>query len=301
MMSDASSDAATTVPAVPGALRPPSFRSLVGSRGGQSVVVDGVRLVYDDVGTGPVIVCLHAIGHGAGDYRPFARTMASEHRVIALDWPGHGSSQSDRVPTSASRYAELLEGFLAALDLRRVIVIGNSIGGAAALELAAKHPERVRALVVANPGGTFRRSAFTRLFITMMSRFFGAGARGAFWYRRAFASFCRLVLPRRPAHEQRARIIASASEVAPLLRDAWASFARPESDLRPLLPRIEAPVLVTWAMRDRFNPLWANAPAIATLPRSTTVRFSAGHAPFLETPDEFVAAFRAFVREHAPA
>ncbi|MEO7096101.1 MAG: alpha/beta hydrolase [Polyangiales bacterium] len=276
-------------------------RRHVGSQGSRAIVVDGVALAYDEVGEGPTtIVCLHAIGHGAGDYRPFAAAMAPGHRVISLDWPGHGGSQDDRVPPTATRYALLLAGFLDALGLDHVIVIGNSIGGAAAIELAATHPHRVDLLVLANPGGIFRRSALTRVFTLMMSRFFAAGARGAFWFGRAFSAFCKLVLPAAAAREQRARIVASGYEVASLLRDAWASFARPESDLRALLPSIEAPVLVTWAVRDRFNPLWANAPALATLRRSTTLRFAAGHSPFLETPGEFIAAFRAFVADNAP-
>ena len=292
----------TTLPSIPVAKRRSSLRGRAGSVGGESITVDGVQLAYDDVGAGPTtIVCLHAIGHGAGDYRAFAEAMAGEHRVIALDWPGHGASQADHRSTSGARYAELLEGFLDALGLEHAIVMGNSIGGAAAIELAARHPARVRALVLANPGGIFARSRLSRWVTTLMARFFAAGARGAPWFLRAFSIFCRMVLPALPAQEQRARIAASGLEVAPLLRDAWASFSHPSSDLRPLLPTIDVPVLVTWAVRDRFNPLWANAAAITTFPRATTLRFRAGHAPFLETPDELVAAFRAFVRAHVPS
>src|SRR5262245_15321470 len=102
-------------------------------------IVDGVRLAYNDVGSGPAIVCLHAIGHGAGDFARLRETLRERYRVVALDWPGQGRSGPDRGPVTAQRYAELLEGFLAALRLRQPILIGNSIGGAAALAYARAH------------------------------------------------------------------------------------------------------------------------------------------------------------------
>jgi 4,5:9,10-diseco-3-hydroxy-5,9,17-trioxoandrosta-1(10),2-diene-4-oate hydrolase len=275
-------------------------RALAGARAGCSTVeVDGVRLAYDDEGRGPTIVCLHAVGHGAGDFAGFGARHRNRFRVLALDWPGQGRSDPDRVPPSSKRYGELLGGFLDALGLDGVILLGNSIGGAAALRVAAQCPDRVRAVIACNPGGLVAHGLRKRLFTGVVARVFGRGARGGRWTRRAFAALYRQVLSEPPAAEQRARIVAGWPEIAPLLAAAWRSFGRLDDDLTPLLPRITCPVLVTWSIGDRLNPLALNRPGIRALRDGELVTFPGGHTPFLECPQRFDPVFARFV-ERAP-
>jgi 4,5:9,10-diseco-3-hydroxy-5,9,17-trioxoandrosta-1(10),2-diene-4-oate hydrolase len=257
--------------------------------------VDGVRLAYeDDEGDLAPLVCLHAIGHGAGDFATLrARLGRRLFRVVTLDWPGHGASGVDRVPSSAERYAKLLEAFLDARGLRGAVLLGNSVGGAAALRIAVKRPELVSRLVLANPGGLYARSAFSRVFVGAVAGVFARSQ--AFWFPRFFAAFCRRILITPEAAAQRARIAASAREVAPRLAEAWRSFAHPSSDLRDLAPRVACPVLVAWAVRDPLNPLWANRAAIARFVDARLLTFEAGHAPFLETPQAFDEALLSFL------
>src|SRR5262245_33086028 len=114
-------------------VRADSLRSAVGAGPPwHELVVDGVRLAYDDEGNGPPIMCLHAIGHGAGDFTRLRERFRARYRVIAVDWPGQGRSGDDALPPTAARYADLLGGLLDALGLDRVVLVGNSIGGAAA-------------------------------------------------------------------------------------------------------------------------------------------------------------------------
>jgi pimeloyl-ACP methyl ester carboxylesterase len=270
-----------------GAVRSLRRHALGASEARRFVSVDGVRLAYDDVGSGSTVVCLHAIGHGAGDFARVAARFRDRHRVLALDWPGQGWSDPDHEPPSSRRYADLLKGFLAAVDAGPVVIVGNSIGGGVAIRYAAAHPESVRGLVLANSSGLDLFDATTRIACGLMARFFRAGVRRARWYPWAFAAYYRSVLPLAPAAEQRDRIVAAADEITPLLAAAWACFAAPDADLRALVPTITCPVLVTWAIRDRFIQLRRNLPAIRTFPNARVVEFPAGHAPQLETPDEF--------------
>ncbi len=265
------------------------------TRPGKDIVVDGVRLAYDDAGAGPALVCLHAIGHGASDFAALRARIGAGRRVIALDWPGHGSSADDREPAKAARYEALLAGFLDALGLARATLLGNSIGGAAALRLAAHAPGRVRALVLVNPGGLDKGGALARAMPRAMARFFEAGARGARWYPAAFAAYYRLVLPRAP--EQRARIVAAARESAAVLAQAWRGFAEPDADVRQLAERVRCRTLVAWAKGDRINQLSRCRPALRRLPNARLVTFSGGHAPFLEDPDAFAPVLDDFLRE----
>lgn len=80
---------------------------------------------------------------GARDFAGLRTALCDRHRVIALDWPDHGNSGGDREPASALRYGALLAGFADALGLADVVVLGNSIGGGAALRFAAARPELV--------------------------------------------------------------------------------------------------------------------------------------------------------------
>jgi 4,5:9,10-diseco-3-hydroxy-5,9,17-trioxoandrosta-1(10),2-diene-4-oate hydrolase len=259
--------------------------------------IDGVRLAYDDEGGGPAIVCLHAIGHGAGDFRRLRARFSARHRLVALDWPGQGRSGDDRLPPSAARYADLLGGLLDALQVHECVVIGNSIGGAAALRYTAAHPHRVRALVLENPGGLDRPDRLAALVIGAMVRFFSAGVGRARWYPAAFGAYYRLVLSGRPAAAQRARIVASAFEIAPLLAQAWRGFGEPAADLRPLIDRVRCPVLFAWATRDRFVQLRRSLPSIRRFSNARLQRFRAGHAAHLETPDAFELAVEEFLAD----
>ncbi len=267
----------------------------------RELTVDGVRLAYNDHGQGLTLVCLHAIGHGAGDFVGLRHRLRDRCRLIALDWPGQGNSGDDHVPANAGRYAELLAGFLDALGIGEAVLLGNSIGGAAALRFAAASPGRVRALVLANPGGLDRggKGRLVRVTTGLMARFFGAGARGAWWYPRAFAAYYRQVLRGPAAAEQRARISAAATETAAILEQAWRSFGAPDADIRALAPRVTCPTLFAWATGDWANQLSRCRAAIGRFPQARLATFRGGHSAFLEDPDAFGAALDRFLSDVA--
>ena len=258
--------------------------------------IEGTELVLDDEGAGPALVCLHAIGHDAADFVRLRARFRDRWRVLALDWPGHGRSGPDREPASARRYGTLLDGVLHTLGVVSAVLVGNSIGGAVALAYAARRPDRVRALVLENPGGLAAvDDRLARVALAAMAGFFGQGRRGAWWFPRAFAAYYRIVLQRPAAREARARIVARARTSAPVLEQAWRSFAWPEADLRAVVPSVACPVLCAWAVRDGFVSLARSLPAIGRFPDARVVRFDAGHTPHLETPEEFEAALEAFL------
>lgn len=273
-------------------------RSAVGAAAPwDEATIDGVRLAYNDDGRGPALVCLHAIGHGAGDFTHLREQLRDRYRVVALDWPGQGNSGDDRLPASASRYAELLSKFLDGLGVDPVVLLGNSIGGAAALRVAAAQPARVRALVLANPGGLDRggNGLVVRVMTAAMARCFAAGANGARWYPRAFDAYYRRVLTEPAARAQRDRIVAAGRDVAPILAQAWRSFGAPDADTRGLAPRITCPVLFTWATGDRINQLRRCRAAIRRFANGRLETFRGGHAPFLESPVAFQESLERFL------
>jgi pimeloyl-ACP methyl ester carboxylesterase len=274
-----------------------TLRSELGVTGSAHYVdVDGIPIACSDDGSGEPVICLHAIGHGARDFDHFRSAMRGRYRVVTLDWPGHGRSGDDaeRGP-SVSRFAEVLAKVLDALGIERATLVGNSIGGGAALRFASDLPGRVRALVLENPAGLDPNDVVSTAAITSVVRFFEAGAAGAPWFGPAFDAYYRAVLPGRPAREQRARIVACGRASAPLLARAWASFRDPTECLIDRAPAISRPTLFAWADRDRFVQLRRSHPAIMQFADATLRKFDAGHSPHLETPDEFESAFVDFM------
>ena len=281
----------------------PPFRAEVGAqRPVKRIELDGVSLAYHDTGgDGPVLVCLHAIGHGARDFEDLGRRLAAGHRVIALDWPGQGNSGPDSQPACGLRYTHLLELFADHLKLRSFVLIGNSIGGAAAVRYAGRHPERVSALVLCDPGGIGPApNPLVAGYIEKQAAFFETGVRGDPAFGPAFRAYYEKVLIAPAAQAERERIIRSAYEIAPVLAQAWHSFARPEESLWDIVPTLRSRVLFAWAKDDQIIPLAASRPAIARFADHQLEILQGGHAAFLEDPDAFEYVLRQFLEPDPP-
>jgi pimeloyl-ACP methyl ester carboxylesterase len=265
--------------------------------GSLELLVDGVRLAVAREGKGLPVICLHAIGHGGCDYEAFAAAMRDRFEIVRVDWPAQGRSGPDNKAATPARYAELLGGVLEQLGLEAPIIIGCSIGGATAIRYASEHP--VRALVLANAGGLVEVTRSVQRACLLLAGIFAAGARRAWWYKPFFAAYYRMVLPTPAAAAQRRRIVASAYEIAPVLADAWRHFAVAEdADQRQRLLALDVPILVAWAMNDKINRFKRVAPAIAGIKHGRLAKCTAGHAAFLERPEEFVREFCQFVAEN---
>ena len=281
------------------AARNTNYRSAVGAQQPHRMVLSGgLELAYSDSGgSGPVLICLPAIGHGSRDFEDLSLRLAPQYRVLALDFPGQGNSGPDIEPASATRYTELLSQFIDMLKLNSVVLIGNSIGGATSIRYASLHPQRVKAIVLCDSGGLGKSNLISKIFIESFVQFFAAGRRGAFWFPWAFDRYYRHVLIMAPAHEERDRIIRTAYEIASPLEQAWRSFARPEENLLAMLPSIQCPVLLAWTRQDFVIPLKYAEPSFGLLRNHRLEIFEGGHAAFLEDPDHFERCIREFLRD----
>jgi pimeloyl-ACP methyl ester carboxylesterase len=264
--------------------------------------VSGVDLAVHDSAPDselPVLICLHAIAHGGGDFIGLESALVGQRRVISVDWPGQGYSGPDTQPASAARYAVLLAELADVLALKTFAILGNSIGGAAAVRYAADHPERVTALILANPGGfdPGGSSFFGKLYIGNLIAHFEQGVRQEARFERWFGTYYADILREPAAAERRSAIVAAGYENAKALVEAWESFRDKSADLTPLLSRVRAPVLVTWAKQDEIVKWERNRAGIERLPQAKVVFFEGGHSAFLESPDAFQAELTRFLLE----
>lgn len=112
---------------------------------------------YHDAGSGTPLVLLHGGGPGASAWSNFGRNVpvfAQRFRTLAVDQPGYGRSVTGQLTDHYFTHAaDALVAVLDSLDIRRVHLIGNSLGGGTAVRFALRYPERAGRLVLMGPGG----------------------------------------------------------------------------------------------------------------------------------------------------
>jgi pimeloyl-ACP methyl ester carboxylesterase len=117
---------------------------------GNFVDAHGIGTNYLEAGSGSPVVLVHGSGPGVSAFANWRLTipdLATEHRVLAPDMAGFGFSDKPGV-YSMERWVDQLDGFLTAVGLDKVSLVGNSFGGGLAIAFAARFPERVDKLVL---------------------------------------------------------------------------------------------------------------------------------------------------------
>lgn len=119
-----------------------------GSAQGGRVAVNGVELHYEMYGAGKPLVMLHGGVNPAEMFGAPLKAMAEAHQVIAVHLRGHGLSSDGDAPWSSELMADAVDALLGAIGIGSADVMGYSLGGGVALQLAIRHPERVGKLVM---------------------------------------------------------------------------------------------------------------------------------------------------------
>jgi pimeloyl-ACP methyl ester carboxylesterase len=113
------------------------------------LVRDGVTLGYEEAGQGdPPLLFVHGLACHRGFWEPQVRRFAAAHRVVVADLRGHGESDAPWQAYSMGVFADDLDWMCARLELHRPVVVGHSLGGLVALELAAAYKQRPAAAVL---------------------------------------------------------------------------------------------------------------------------------------------------------
>lgn len=115
-------------------------------------ISEAITLRYEKAGHGTPLVLLHTIRTQIEYFRVLAPILAKGHTVYAIDLPGHGHSPIDpRAPFDEPYFRQAVIGFIEKLDLTGITLVGESIGGALALTVAAAIPQRIARVFAINP------------------------------------------------------------------------------------------------------------------------------------------------------
>lgn len=117
--------------------------------------VNDIDLAYEDRGKGDVLVLLHGLGSTKKDWDAQVPFFSKTHRVITVDLRGHGESSKPQDAYSVELMTEDIKQLLDQLNIKKATIIGFSMGGAVAFEMAAQHPEYLDNLVIVNSGPDF--------------------------------------------------------------------------------------------------------------------------------------------------
>src|SRR5947207_4728193 len=122
----------------------------------REIVLHGHRVFYRSVGDGPVVVLVHGITSTSATWANVLPYLAERFTIIAPDLLGHGESAKPRGDYSLGAYASGIRDLLAAIGHDRATVVGHSLGGGVAMQMAYQFPERCERLVLVSSGGLGR-------------------------------------------------------------------------------------------------------------------------------------------------
>jgi proline iminopeptidase len=259
-----------------------------------TAALDGVELFHVEVGSGPPCLVMHG-GLGADHlmYRPWLDALADRVELVYYDHRCNGRSSSPPLETmTIEQLADDAAALLAHLGYERAVVLGHSYGGFIAQELALRHPERVRALVLVDttpgqlgtdePTGDQGPPPPPEFFETMLE---------LAEEQPDTARFLELMLPlylhQADPVEVAAKMEGTISKLdvaqqSMAVLAGWSSVDR--------LGSIRGPVLVIGGRHDIFTSLPQSVRIATRIPGAQLEVFEAsGHMPFIDEPERFTA------------
>lgn len=272
----------------------------------RSVTVDSelgrTDVNYAEMGEGPAVLFVHGLGGSWRNWLENIPAFAKNHRVVAIDLPGFGTSPLPAEPLTIKAYGDLIVAFSDALGLdQETALVGHSMGGFISTEAIIDSPERFSSLtLVAAAGITFARISQTRKEITrsairVMLLIAASRTKRSMGRRRLrTASFAGVIAhPGMMSREILWELGTYAVKSPGLLQ---AAYAMAGYDTRDRLAEITLPTLVIWGEQDRLVPVGAAYSYEKRIPGSELHLIDdTGHMVQMERPARFNQVVEDFI------
>lgn len=256
--------------------------------------VNGLRLYFHSAGQGEPLLLLHGLGSSSRDWENQIPEFAKHYRVIAPDFRGFGGS-ARAGDYSVEHFAADVWGLLARLGISRFHLLGYSMGGAVALQMALDRPERVRKLVLSNCLPSFRPDTWGKRLL-LWSRLL---LMSLFGPRRLSQSVAQKLFPHPDQAALRAKVARrNARNDKGVYLQTIRALVR--WSVRERLGELKHPVLLLAAQHDYFSRPDLDDFVTALPDARLTVFPGTRHGLPLEAPRDYNRAVLEFLREQHP-
>ena len=268
------------------------------SAASKDVTVLGFKLHYLEAGRGAPVVLLHGLGGDGSRWAPNIEPLAKEFHVFALDQIGFGESDKPLANYHTGMLAEFLVGFLRATGIQKASLVGNSMGAGVALYTAARFPQVVDKIVLADGGGF--RSASARDAAPPTAEALHRRQIQNSVTREETREFFRILfhdkslVTEKMVDDQLAMRLRSAFTITKIQESGEKGLGGlTEAEVRG----VKAPTLIVWGKYDELaNPAGADRLEAAIAGSKKVIIDNCGHMPQLEKAAEFNSLVRDFLK-----
>lgn len=252
-----------------------------------------IDIYYEDTGRGTPLLFIHGLGSSTSGWGNQVPAFSKNYRVITFDVRGHGQSDKPRGPYSITMFAEDAVALMDSLQITPAHVVGISMGGAIALQLAVDYPEKVKSLAVVNMTSELLIQTFKERFEfwmrTAIVRLLGMRKMGEVLAKRLFPKpeqeELRRVFPEMWAENDKRAYLASLNALV-----GWSVTER--------LGSIRCPTLVITADED-YTPVSAKEAYVTKIPKAKLLVIDdSRHATPIDQSERFNAELSRFLSEH---
>jgi len=263
-----------------------------------SALVLEQKIVYYDVGSGPVLVLVHGFGSEARfDWGNVILPLSKQHRVIALDQIGFGGSDKPFIDYSVQTWVDFLGEFLRTRGIHTFTLAGESLGGwiSALYTIEALAPENTGPHALPKPSRLILEDAAGMMPVGSAAHAIPIAGTFADAQGVAIVFHDKSRVTDEVVREDFAMKLKANDGFTE--RSFWGNLKTAEQTVKDRLAKITIPTLVVWGGNDELIPLEQGRAYAAGIPGAKLVIIpECGHGPSIEKPAEFLAAVVPFIR-----
>lgn len=260
----------------------------------KKVKISGANVHFIETGKGPPILFLHGLGGSWRDWSANLPAFASNYRVMAMDFLGFGESDKPEVRYSIEWLTDVVENFLQEQGLDRLTLVGHSMGGLVALNLASRPKSRVKKLVITDAVGISDKAEF--LAYAMSKKIMGSDTEWEFvesFLKDQFRSMADDLIEKQKPQTARdlfesLKVPIIGKPLLPMTPEVQMIASIFDFDIRPKLASIQQPTLILWGAKDSIASPQDASLLQTKIHASTLIIFpESGHSPMMEHPSLF--------------